>query len=85
MLTLRNRLGEILDQLTKTGEAVRVSKGGKAMAVMVTPGQFEQCFLVYQDEEKKRDLLAKIKASRTVRLGRKTSLEILRELRGYGK
>ena len=84
-LTLRNRLGEILDQLKETGEPVLVSKGRKARAVMITPEQFEQRFLVYQAEEKKRELLAKIKASRTARIGRKTSVEVLRELRGYEK
>jgi len=84
-LTLRNRLGQILEQLEMTGEPVLVSKGRKARAVMITPEQFEQRFLVYQAEEKKRELLAKIKASRSTRIGRKTSLEILRELRGYEK
>lgn len=84
-LALRNRLGEILDQLKKTGEPVLVSKGRKARAVMITPEQFEQRFLVYQAEEKKKELLAKVKASRSARIGRKTSLEVLRELRGYEK
>lgn len=85
VLTLRNCLGEILEQLMKTGEPVLVCKGGKARAVMITPGQFAQRFLVCQAEEKKRDLLVKVKASRAARIGRKTSLEVLRELRGYGK
>ncbi len=84
-LTLRNRLGEILEQLRKTGEPVLVSKGRKARAVMITPEQFEQRFLVYQAEEKKRELLAKVRASRSARIGRKTSLEVLREMRGYEK
>jgi PHD/YefM family antitoxin component YafN of YafNO toxin-antitoxin module len=84
-LTLRNRLGEILDQLQKTGEPVLVSKGRKARAVMITPEQFEQRFLVYQAEEKKKELLAKVKASRSARIGLKTSLDVLRELRGYEK
>lgn len=83
--TLRNRLGQILEQLEMTGEPILVRKGSKARAVMITPEQFEQHFMVYEAEEKKRVLLAKIKASRSVRIGRKTSLEILRELRGYGK
>lgn len=85
VLTLRNRLGEILDQLEQTGEPVLVSKGRKAMAVMISPGQFEQRFSVCQAEEKKRELLAKIEASRSARIGRKTSLDVLRELRGYEK
>ena len=82
-LTLRNRLGEILDQLGKTGEPVLVSKGRKVRAVMITPEQFERRFLVYQAEEKKKELLAKIKSSRSTRIGRKTSVDVLRELRGY--
>ena len=84
-LALRNRLGEILDQLKKTGEPVLVSKGRKVRAVMITPEQFKQRFLVYQAEEKKRELLAKVKASRSARIGGKASLEVLRELRGYEK
>ena len=82
-LTLRNRLGEILDQLARTGEPVLVSKGRKTRAVMITPEQFEQRFLVYQAEEKKRELLEKIRSSRSARIGRKTSVDVLRELRGY--
>lgn len=85
VLTLRKRLGEILEQLEKTGEPVLVSKGRKARAVMITLGQFEQRFLVYQAEEKKRDLLAKIEASRSARIGRKSSVDVLRALRGYEK
>jgi len=84
-LTLRNHLGAILDQLGRTGEPVLISKGRKTKAVMITPEQFEQRFLVYQAEEKRRELLAKIRASRSARIGRKSSVDVLRELRGYQK
>jgi len=84
-LTLRNNLGAILDQLDRTGEPVMISKGRKTKAVMITPKQFEQRFLVYQAEEKRRELLAKIRASRSARIGRKASVDVLRELRGYEK
>jgi len=84
-LTLRNNLGAILDQLDRTGEPVMISKGRKTKAVMITPKQFEQRFLVYQAEEKRRELLAKIRASRSARIGRKSSVDVLRELRGYQK
>jgi len=84
-LTLRNKLGAILDQLGKTGEPVLVTKGRKTKAVMITPEQFEQRFLVYQAEEKKRELLARIRASRAARIGRKSSVDVLRVLRGYEK
>ena len=84
-LKLRNNLGEILDQLNKTGEPVLISKGRKAKAVLITPEQFEKRFLDYQAEEKKKEMLEKILALRADRIGDKDSVAILRELRGYEK
>ena len=82
-LKLRNNLGEILDQLNKTGEPLLISKGRKATAVLITPEQFEKRFLDYQAEEKKKEMLEKIMALRANRIGDKDSVAILRELRGY--
>ena len=82
-LKLRNNLGEILDQLNKTGEPVVISKGRKAKAVLITPEQFEKRFLDYQAEEKKKEMLEKILALRADRIGDKDSVAILRELRGH--
>lgn len=82
-LKLRNNLGEILDQLNKTGEPLLISKGRKARAVLITPEQFEKRFLDYQAEEKKKEMLEKILALRADRIGDKDSVAILRELRGY--
>lgn len=82
-LKLRNNLGEILDQLNKTGEPILISKGRKAKAVLITPGQFEKRFLDYQAEEKKKEMLEKILALRADRIGDKDSVAMLRELRGY--
>ena len=84
-LKLRNNLGEILDQLNKTGEPLLISKGRKAKAVLITPEQFEKRFLDYQAEEKKKEMLEKILALRADRIGDKDSVAILRELRGYEK
>ena len=84
-LKLRNNMGEILDQLNKTGEPVVISKGRKAKAVLITPEQFEKRFLDYQAEEKKKEMLEKILALRADRIGDKDSVAILRELRGYEK
>jgi PHD/YefM family antitoxin component YafN of YafNO toxin-antitoxin module len=82
-LKLRNNLGEILDQLNKTGEPLLISKGRKARAVLITPEQFEKRFLDYHAEEKKKEMLEKILALRADRIGDKDSVAILRELRGY--
>jgi PHD/YefM family antitoxin component YafN of YafNO toxin-antitoxin module len=82
-LKIRNHLGEVLEELNKTGKPILVSKGRKIQAVLITPEQFKRRFLDYQAEQEKRRLLETIKRLRTKRLGTKNSLEVLRELRGY--
>ena len=82
-LTVRNNLGKILDRLQKKGEPILISKGRKIIAVLVTPEQFEKRFLDWQAEEKKELLLNAIKGMRKKKLGEKSSLTILRNLRGY--
>jgi len=83
-LKIRNHLGEVLDLLTKTGEPILISKGREVRAVLITPEQFERRFLDYQAEEKKKQLLETIEGLRVESLETKSSLEVLRELRGYG-
>ena len=82
-LKIRNHLGEVLDLLDKTGEPVLVSKGREIRAVLITPEQFQKRFLDYQTDEKKHELLAAIKELKEKRLGKKCSVAVLRELRGY--
>jgi PHD/YefM family antitoxin component YafN of YafNO toxin-antitoxin module len=84
-LKIRNNLGEVLDLLTKTGEPVLVSKGRKIRAVLITPEQFQKRFLDWQAEEEKKRLLSTIEKLRADSLESKSSLAVLRELRGYGK
>lgn len=82
-LKIRNNLGEILDRLNKKGEPILISKRRKIRAVLVTPEQFERRFLdVKADEERKRFLNTVRKLSKG-RKGAKSSLEALRQLRGY--
>ena len=82
-LKIRNHLGEVLEELNKTGKPILVSKGRKIRAVLITPEQFQRRFLDYQAEEKKKHLLKTIKDLRSKGLGDKDSVEVLRELRGY--
>ncbi|UCE42393.1 MAG: type II toxin-antitoxin system Phd/YefM family antitoxin [Candidatus Aminicenantes bacterium] len=82
-LKIRNHLGEVLEELNKTGRPILVSKGRKIQAVLITPDQFKKRFLDYQAEEEKKRLLEVIKASRAKRKGTKDSVDVLRELRGY--
>ena len=84
-LKVRNNLGEVLSMLRKDGEPILVSKGKKIEAVLITPEQFQQRFIDYQAEERKKELLDVIQGLRIERLGSKTSLDLLREIRGYDK
>lgn len=82
-LKLRNHLGEILDRLDAIGEPILVSKGRKIRAVLITPEQFEKRFVDWQTQQKKAELLEKIRGQQSERQGDKSSVEILRQLRGY--
>lgn len=84
-LKIRNNLGEVLDLLNKTGEPILVSKGREIKAVLITPEQYKRRFLDYQAEEKKKQLLETIKGLRAPSLETESSLEVLRELRGYAR
>ena len=82
-LTVRNKLGEILETLTKTGEPILVSKGRQVRAVLITPEDFQKRFLDLQAAEAKERLLQSIKEVRAGKVVQRSSLEVLRELRGY--
>jgi len=82
-LKLRNNLGSILERLKKTGEPILVSKGRKIQAVLITPEQFKKRFLDFQAAEEKKKLLKTIKGLREESLEKESSLEVLREMRGY--
>lgn len=82
-LKIRNHLGEVLSLLDKTGEPVLVSKGKEIRAVLITTEQFQRRFLDYQADEKKQELLAAMNKLKEKRLGKRSSISVLRELRGY--
>ena len=84
-LKIRNNLGEVLDMLARTSEPIFVSKGREIKAVLITPEQFKKRFLDYQAEERKKQLLEIIGGMKADSLEAKDSVEVLRELRGYGK
>ncbi len=84
-LKIRNNLGEVLDMLARTSEPILISKGKEIKAVLITPEQFKKRFLDYQAEEQKKQLLEIIEGMKADSLETKDSVEVLRELRGYGK
>ncbi len=82
-LKVRNRLGEVLDELERDGEPILVSKGRRVRAVLITPQDFEARFLDRQAEEARRRMLARMDQVRAGRVGDADSVEVLRGLRGY--
>ncbi len=84
-LKVRNHLGEILDRLNATGEPILISRGRKIRGVLITPEQFEKRFVDWQAEQKKAELLEKIRGQKLQRRGNQDSVDILRQLRGYDR
>jgi PHD/YefM family antitoxin component YafN of YafNO toxin-antitoxin module len=82
-LKLRNNLGEIIDIIERDKQPILISKGRKIRAVLITPEQFKTRFLDFQVEEEKRKLLEEIASLKDPAVGEASSLQILRELRGY--
>ncbi len=83
-LKVRNNLGEILDRLNDKGDPILISKGRKIRAVLITPEQFEKRFLDWKAEEEKERLLSAVRQLKKRKKGRLNSLDVLRQLRGYG-
>ncbi|HVP18414.1 MAG TPA: type II toxin-antitoxin system Phd/YefM family antitoxin [Spirochaetia bacterium] len=82
-LKLRNNLGKVLEELQETKEPVLVSKGGKVQAALITIEDFQKRFIEKQAEEEKERWLRRLEELRAPRLGSVSSLDALRELRGY--
>ena len=83
-LKVRNNFGEVLEMLNKTGEPILISKARQVRAVLITPDQFQKRFLDYQAEEHKKQLIETIEGLKVDSLDAKSSVEVLRKLRGYG-
>ncbi len=84
-LKIRNNLGEVLDLLDKTGEPILISKDRTIRAALITPEQFKTRFLDFHADEQKQKLLDTIAGLKKKGRGKKDSLTLLRELRGYDR
>ena len=82
-LMVRNKLGEILDRLSATGEPILVCKGRELRAVLVSPQDFENRFLDYRVKEDKKRLLRNLNALKRKKKESFESIALLRQLRGY--
>ncbi len=85
-LTIRNRLGEVLDMLDAEHEPIMISKGKKLRAVLISYEDFTRRFIDKQAEEKKDAFLRQAKRWRAQAEDESADpVETLRALRGYGE
>lgn len=82
-LHLRNHLGDVLDRLEKTRMPVLISKGKHVRAALITIEDFQIRFLDRQAEERRREILDRIMQLRHSASVPVSTLEVLRDLRGY--
>jgi PHD/YefM family antitoxin component YafN of YafNO toxin-antitoxin module len=82
-LYIRNHLGEVLDRLENTRTPVLISKGRNVRAALITIEDFQKRFLDRQVEERRREILDRIRGMRRPAATPHSTLEVLRGLRGY--
>lgn len=82
-LSLRNNLGAVLDEIEQTKEPILVSKGRKLRAALISIEDFQKRFIDKQAEEEREIWLRKLQGLLAPRVGGVSSLDSLRELRGY--
>ena len=81
-LTIRNKLGEVLDYVETEGQPVLVSKGRRVRAALIPIEDFKRRFLDKQAEDERRQLLDRIRSLQAPSRAPVESVEVLRELRG---
>ena len=84
-LTIRNRLGEVLDQLEADGRPILISRGRKVRAVLVSLEDFHKRFVDVQAEEERERFLERVRDLRDKRVAEVDSVVLLRQLRGYAE
>jgi len=82
-LQIRNNLGKVLQELEETGEPILLSKGRKVRAALITFEDFQRRFIDRQTEEAREKWRNALGELRAPRVGSRSSLDTLRELRGY--
>ena len=82
-LQVRNHLGRVLEELEQTKEPILLSKGRKIRAALITYEDFQRRFVDRQAEEAREKWLNTLRELSAPRAGSRSSLDVLRELRGY--
>jgi len=82
-LELRRALGKILNQLERHGRPILIEKGRKPKAVLISLRDYNERFVDAAAADEREHLAEEILALRSrARRSRRTSVEVVRELRG---
>ena len=80
-LELRQSVGKVLKALEKGGEPVMVERQRKPAAVLISIEDYEKRFADRDADEKRREIVERIRALKFSAPKGKTSLDLLREQR----
>ena len=81
-LQLRQSLGKVIRELEEDGAPVRVCRGRKPAAVLVSLKDYRERFVDRDADDRRRAVVTKLKATRVGRSDQTTTLDLLRGLRG---
>jgi prevent-host-death family protein len=80
-LELRQSLGRVLRQLERGGAPILVQRGRQPAAVLISLHDYQERFAERDADERRRDVVAQIKAAKFAAPRRRTTLDLLRDLR----
>ncbi|MBI2981817.1 MAG: type II toxin-antitoxin system Phd/YefM family antitoxin [Deltaproteobacteria bacterium] len=80
-LQMRQSLGKVLRQLKATGEPILVEQGRVPAAVLISLEDFQKRFVDIQADQKRAELVERIKQARIKLPAGKSSLDIIHEIR----
>ena len=83
-LQLRQSLGRVLTQLERDGAPIVVQRGRRPAAVLISLRDYQERFADKAADEHRRAVVDALKATRFSKPVRRTTLDLLRELRAGG-
>jgi len=81
-LQLRQSLGRVLRRLEKTGEPILLEKDRKPAAVIISLEEYRKRFVDVEADQQRREIVERIKAANLRPPKGRTTLDLIRELRG---
>ncbi|OGW01863.1 MAG: hypothetical protein A2889_10890 [Nitrospinae bacterium RIFCSPLOWO2_01_FULL_39_10] len=80
-LDLRKRLGSLLNNVSKKGEQVIISRANKPLAVMISVEEYEEKVLKKDREKKIKEISAKIERWKKRHLKETVNINIVKSIR----